>query len=262
MPTPSDKNCGVYKITSLINDKIYVGSTSSSFYKRKYGHFYDLRKNIHCNSKLQRAYNKYGKENFKFEILSKCPPEYSLKLEQWFLDNLNPELNILKVAGSAKGFKMSEEAKMRISIANKGKKKPPMSIETRQKLSNSLKGRKLSPEHIQILKNKKGTPLTDFHKSRLVEGHKNRDKDTYKNFSNSYKRLTKEELFLTGQKGGLLVKNRAMSKVILDLETGIFYDSISECANSFNIKISTFKECLRLKRDSRKMNIYKRFIKI
>ena len=39
MPTPSDKNCGVYKITSLINDKIYVGSTSSSFYKRKYGHF-------------------------------------------------------------------------------------------------------------------------------------------------------------------------------------------------------------------------------
>lgn len=48
---------------------------------------------------LQRSVNKYGFENFRFEILAICPKEYCVKLEQWFLDTLKPTYNIRKIAG-------------------------------------------------------------------------------------------------------------------------------------------------------------------
>lgn len=60
---------GVYKITNLINNKIYIGSTLVDFDKRWKHHISALNKNKHHSPHLQNAYNKYGKENFKFEIL-------------------------------------------------------------------------------------------------------------------------------------------------------------------------------------------------
>ena len=59
---------GVYKITNLVNGKVYIGS-SVNIKSRKWKHFYSLSHNKHQNQHLQRAYNKYGKENFSFEIL-------------------------------------------------------------------------------------------------------------------------------------------------------------------------------------------------
>jgi len=50
---------------------------------------------------------------------------------------------------SHKGIRISEETKKKISIANKGKKKPPRSIEHRRKISLRMKGKKQSPEFIE-----------------------------------------------------------------------------------------------------------------
>jgi hypothetical protein len=46
-------------------------------------------------------------------------PEKSLLLEkeQFYLTELNPPYNILKIAGSSKGFKHSEKSKSKISIS-------------------------------------------------------------------------------------------------------------------------------------------------
>ena len=46
-----------------------------------------------------------------------------------------------------KGKKFTDEHKLKISIANKGKKHGPMSEETKRKISLSSKGRKLSENH-------------------------------------------------------------------------------------------------------------------
>jgi NUMOD1 domain-containing protein/NUMOD3 motif-containing protein len=42
-------------------------------------------------------------------------------LEQKYIDKLKPEYNILTIAGSNRGHKLSEETKLKMSIAKKGK---------------------------------------------------------------------------------------------------------------------------------------------
>lgn len=111
---------GIYKITNIINNKIYVGSTVN-FKRRKQKHFYALENNKHDNNYLQKAYNKYGKANFKFEIIEYIEnKENLLKREQFWIDELNVcdrniGYNICKVAGNTLGQVMSSETKKKIS---------------------------------------------------------------------------------------------------------------------------------------------------
>jgi group I intron endonuclease len=59
---------GIYSIKNLFNNKRYIGYTIL-FEKRFKQHFKSLKGNYHINSHLQNAYNKYGSNNFIFEIL-------------------------------------------------------------------------------------------------------------------------------------------------------------------------------------------------
>lgn len=61
-------NCGIYKITNIINNCIYIGS-SVNIKSRWLEHKRDLIKNKHCNNYLQKSFNKYGLINFTFEII-------------------------------------------------------------------------------------------------------------------------------------------------------------------------------------------------
>jgi len=96
------KFAGVYKITNLVNNKSYIGS-STYLVNRLRGHIQDLKKGTHRNTHLQSSINKYGFENFVFEVLKVCSQEELLDCEQWFIDNLHPEYNICKVAGNTFG---------------------------------------------------------------------------------------------------------------------------------------------------------------
>jgi len=121
------KKTGIYTITNIINNKIYLGSASNSFYQRWGVHRYDLKNNKHSNKYLQRAVNKHGIENFKFEILDECEPEFCLSAEQWWINMLNvcnPKFgyNLCAVAGNTYGRKASIEAKKKMSDSRKGKK--------------------------------------------------------------------------------------------------------------------------------------------
>lgn len=59
-------NSGIYSITCIINNKKYIGS-SKDFDKSKERHFKNLKYN-RSNPLLQKDYNKFGKENFIFNI--------------------------------------------------------------------------------------------------------------------------------------------------------------------------------------------------
>ena len=54
-------------------------------------------------SHILRAILKYGYSNFELEILEYCDPENLIKREQYYIDLLKPEYNILKIAGSRLG---------------------------------------------------------------------------------------------------------------------------------------------------------------
>lgn len=73
---------------------------------------------------------KYGYSNFSLDIIEYCKPDKLILREQYYIDLLNPEYNILKKEGSVLGFKHSEATKAKMSIYN-SKEKQPFSGKTR-----------------------------------------------------------------------------------------------------------------------------------
>ena len=78
---------GIYQIRNLVNNKVYIGSTLD-FYERRRDHFSLLRSNkyIHHCEHLQNSFNKYGEENFVFEVIEFCESDVRYKSEQYWLD--------------------------------------------------------------------------------------------------------------------------------------------------------------------------------
>lgn len=102
---------GIYRWINNNNGKSYVGS-SVDLSKRLY-RYYSLahitqqsKFSLICKALLKRGYS-----CFTFEILEYCNKEDVLIREQYYLDLLKPEYNILKVAGSPLGYKHAEEDK-------------------------------------------------------------------------------------------------------------------------------------------------------
>ena len=101
---------GIYEIRNLINGDCYIGS-SKNIKQRKSRHFKDLKNDKHHSIILQRAYNKYGKEFFKFNLLEIVENVVLLtEREQFYLNKIKPKYNISPTAGSPLGCKQSKES--------------------------------------------------------------------------------------------------------------------------------------------------------
>ena len=59
------KICGIYKITNKINGKCYIGQSNDIHRRWKQ----ELAPNAKLNPHLARAFEKYGIDNFEFEII-------------------------------------------------------------------------------------------------------------------------------------------------------------------------------------------------
>lgn len=122
-----NKKIGIYKITNLVNNKIYIGS-SISLGERWTNHKISLRNNKHDNIHLQRAYNKYGKDNFKFDIIEYVDNvDILIDREQHWIDKLdicNDKIgyNICPTAGNCLGRELSEKTKNKLRVAFLGRK--------------------------------------------------------------------------------------------------------------------------------------------
>lgn len=81
--------CGVYKIINVVNGKVYIGS-SKDIDRRWNEHIRSLEVNMHPNQKLQNAWNKYGRQSFKFEIIEECDEKHQFEREQYYIDQYNP----------------------------------------------------------------------------------------------------------------------------------------------------------------------------
>lgn len=113
--------CGIYKITNKIDNKVYIGS-SLNLSSREYKHFWMLNKNIHDNSHLQNAYNKYGKENFIFEIVKSCPDKNLVEFENYYINfyksNLSDYGYNLAVVNDSRRNSFNDEVKNKLSLYN------------------------------------------------------------------------------------------------------------------------------------------------
>lgn len=134
---------GIYKIVGP--NGIYIGSAKDI--NRRYSvHLTQLRSNKHHSAYLQRAYNKYGEDSFRFEVVEYIDDaKYLLVREQYWLDWLfdnNPRTsiyNVLRYAGNSLGRKATEETKRKLS---EKRKQRATKESTRAKMSDARKGNK------------------------------------------------------------------------------------------------------------------------
>ncbi len=150
----------------------------------------------HDNQHLQRAWNKYGADNFTFIWLEDVPPNQLLDVEQRYLDGNPDGYNLAKYAGAPmkgrrqsqktiqqrvaklRGRKRTPEQCRRISEAKKGKGNHisgrPCSEETRRKIADAKKGRcHLSREQLlRIAEANRGKHRSEETRRKMTEAHK------------------------------------------------------------------------------------------
>ena len=128
---------GIYKI-SFGGRKCYIGS-AVNFTRRLYDHRSRLKHNKSNCLNLQRAYNKYGVNLFKFEIIELCGVAILKEREAYFIeqyDAVNNGYNIATdTAAPMMGRKHTEETKKLMSQKSKNNK--------------ARLGQKCSPEHLR-----------------------------------------------------------------------------------------------------------------
>jgi len=178
---------GIYQIRNIVNGKVYVGS-AVNIKTRWVKHRSRLSMGSHHSINLQRAWNKYGKDAFAFEVLEEIKDcNLLVSSEQSWIDRYGSfgtkGYNMSSIAGSMLGFKhrketcknmsdsrrgktASDEHKRNISASLIGRKK---SCEAKANMSLAQRGRKLSAETVAKMIGRKATAET---RAKLSASHK------------------------------------------------------------------------------------------
>ena len=167
----------IYKITNLINGKLYIGQTNDP--KNRWSQ----HKTCKDNRPLYNAMGKYGKENFVFEIIEECETLTLANIqEEWHIFcacSLVPEGYNIGLGGENKT--VSEETKKKISETLKGH---ALSEETKMKISKSLIGKRCGKENHNY-----GKQFSEETRKKMSEAKKGKypSEETKKKMSESLK---------------------------------------------------------------------------
>jgi group I intron endonuclease len=220
-------NSGIYKLHWLNCNYFYYGQTINFLSREKY-HTTNLKNNRHYNKKLQNICNKYGLP--MFTIVEKCNVFIIDEREQYFIDNNIKDIfccNIAPIANSCRGIKRSESTKEKIRLANIGTKK---SQSTKDKIA--LKKLDLTTEQrVNISNGQKG--------KKNPQSQKDAARSFMLNVSKEYR-----ENMGRIKKGTYMGADNHSSKLVIDLQTGIFYDCLKDAANSQHYKYGYLKMML------------------
>lgn len=76
----------IYQIKNLVNGHLYIGQTVN-YEARKLKHLSCLRRGVHDNPYLQKAFDKYGESLFEFSILheEECDQDRLNELEEYYI---------------------------------------------------------------------------------------------------------------------------------------------------------------------------------
>lgn len=235
---------GVYLITNLINNKVYVG-ISTDLKTRIKKHYHSLCNNAHHNDYLQKSVNKYGLNAFSIQILEYVKEEELLSKEnayQGLYKSTDPDFgyNILitDVNGS---LRHTEETKLKIGLANQ----KPKTEETKLKISIALlgrKGHKHSEEHRRYMSQKMtGRIVSEDTKNKLSLAKKGVP-SSLKGRKGEFFHSEESKKLMSSQRIGNL-NTRAVK--VIDINGQIF-DTIKEACFHFKVCRSTIEKKIKL----------------
>lgn len=227
---------GVYKISSVINGLVYIGS-SISLKKRIARHKRELKNGIHKNKLLQSHYNKYG-DVFVYTIELRITGSIDIirDYENYYISFYKAAekkygFNIMKDSVSWLGFKHTEESKAKCRLA---------AIKQSEQTRKGVLG--ICPETGEIIKKFKSVSEArlEFPGCAQVLAKKcyysggliwifEKDLDSF-NVS-SYNNVYTNSRFKS---------NSRSHKPILDLETGVYYDNMKDAADALSTKYENF----------------------
>ena len=105
----------LYKVTNLLDGKLYIGVTKD-FESRKKQHIYSFKQK---KGLLSRAINKYGKENFLFEVICEGSESYIYDLESKAILAYNSNVTTGYGYNIATGGKGGEGTKIKNRVDDK-----------------------------------------------------------------------------------------------------------------------------------------------
>lgn len=113
---------GIYCIENITTNKKYIGQ-AVDINDRWKKHIRGLNNGYHDNDYLQNAWNKYGKDDFKFYVLEYCKEEELDEKEIYYIElynAMNREYGYnLKSGGQNGGSRYSDESRKKMSNSHK-----------------------------------------------------------------------------------------------------------------------------------------------
>jgi group I intron endonuclease len=167
----------LYRITNLINQKVYLGQTMYPK-KRWNNHKYEARK-LHPEFYLHKAIAKYGVDNFIFEIIAQSKiQEDANEIEADLIvqyDSRNPKMgyNIMPGGKIHSGYKHSDETKEKMRQIALQRGCNAEAIEGLKKCAASVKGVPRTDEVKEKIRlSSIGQKRSDESRKKMSESHK------------------------------------------------------------------------------------------
>lgn len=136
-----EMNGVIYKIENRVNGKVYVGQTIAGYEVRIGQHKSALRHNRHSNEYLQRAWNKYGENNFECSIIETTHIDNLDIAETEWISKHKSEKGVYNFeSGGNKNKRHSKESIEKMAIRNKENMNNPLVRKKLKEHWNSFKG--------------------------------------------------------------------------------------------------------------------------
>ena len=213
----------VYLITNTINGKRYVGQSQQIDIKRRWNKHKNISK-TGLGKVLRDAYEEYGIDNFKFQIICICFNEDCDKYEEEYIIKFNTIVpNGYNIKCRGKSIIVSEETRLLISKRTK----ETMTDERIKRIIETHKGKQISDEHKKIISIKtkeRWQKMTESQKKEVIEKRKNNI-----NYIHSHAAL-KNQSDATKKRVGKYNKDGELLEC---------FDSISDAANISNLSVTT-----------------------